>query len=266
MTKKSVLITGATGVLGRRVTELLSNHSHYEVVNFSGDVTCTKNVEDFFSKNECQVVIHLAAKVPIRDVDADRCGALKVNLFGSALVAEIIGQYHPNAHLIHVSSSHVYKPSDYPLTEDHVTEPSSFYGVTKLMSEMAISEICKFNLQPYTILRVFSMWDEGQSNDFLFGSLKERLSTHDAGNIFDLQGADSVRNFSHSADIASSIKVILDKRLLGIFNIGSDQNMTVREFATAISQKSINIRGVGGSNTLVPDITKFKKQSANHET
>ena len=257
---RKILITGAKGALGIQLHKLLLKNSQNDIILFEGDVTSKDDISNFFEKNRnIDVLFHLAAIVPVNKVEKQKLKAIDVNMTGSAFIAQSYAEKNPNGHLIHVSSSHVYKPSPSPLKEKAVLEPSTFYGLTKLLAENAVTSICQFYSLKYSLVRVFSMWDENQPDTFLFGNLKKRLKNHFPEKSFELYGAKSIRNFSHTSEVAVYLVKVLEHKILGPVNVGNKNNMTVAEYAEQLYGEKLKIYSKGKNNHLIPSLQKFFK-------
>jgi len=77
---KIIGITGATGVLGRKLIIKLKN---YNLIIFKGDISIKQNVYSWVNRNNFDAVIHLAAIVSTTKVNKGKNKALKVNYFGT---------------------------------------------------------------------------------------------------------------------------------------------------------------------------------------
>ena len=78
--KISVGITGCSGSLGRSI---LKNNKEYKFNCFKGNIKNLTKVQKWIKSNNFEILIHLAAIVPIKDVNKNRKNALEVNYFGT---------------------------------------------------------------------------------------------------------------------------------------------------------------------------------------
>ena len=67
-------ITGSTGVLGKKLIKSLNNHI---ISKFVGDVSNEKDVEKWIKNSNFDMIIHLAAVVPINLVNKNKIKAKK---------------------------------------------------------------------------------------------------------------------------------------------------------------------------------------------
>lgn len=257
------LVTGATGVLGKRLVRLLKEKLGLEaVLSFEGDITSPQGTNLFLSGlDEISHVIHCASIVSTKSVEENPLRAYQVNSFGTGILMEEIGKHFPNAHTLLVSSSHVYRPSDSPIAEDGATEPINVYGRTKLMAEFIGSDIAAMYAGRVCVARVFSFYAEDQGESFLYASLKRRLESFDYSKEFELKGANNVRDFLSADEVAECLMWLSTSEIEGVINVGSGRGTTISDFARKIASEDLLISKhnfTGTSNKLVADLTRLK--------
>src|SRR3989304_5703263 len=143
---KEVLITGASGSLGtallleakkREASVLAPSHREFDITNYEA---CRK----FASGKTIDVILHTAALTDWNLCHTDIELALRVNTLGTINMARIASEHE--ARLILVSTDAVFKGTikQKGYNEDDTPySPVSFYGVTKLMGEIAASQIAQ---------------------------------------------------------------------------------------------------------------------------
>jgi len=90
MKKKIVCgITGHSGSIGKN---LIRNKKNFKFLYFKKDVTNKKDVETWISKNHFDMMIHLAAIVPIKLVNKNKKRAFDVNVKGTKNLVQSILQ------------------------------------------------------------------------------------------------------------------------------------------------------------------------------
>ena len=127
-------LTGSTGSLGKTI---LKFNKINKINCYKNDILNRSAVFDWIKKNKIDIVIHLAAIVPIKVVNKNKKEAEKVNYIGTknivdACIANKVKWFFFS------STSHVYKQSKNSLNELSATKPYSFYGKTKLKAEKYI--------------------------------------------------------------------------------------------------------------------------------
>lgn len=212
-----------------------SNHWE-DVATFSGDITSEKDISLTLGKiHDLEAVINCAAIVPVGAVEDNPIRAMEVNALGVVQIAEGVANLWPRAHFLHVSSSHVYQPSEHPLSEESPTVPSSLYGATKLAGEQLLQAFCQTKRLNFGIARVFSLYSEDQEGSYLFPSIMRRATQAPAPSPIKLPGWNNVRDFSHANVLSQTICKLATLKTTGLINVGSGIGTSVGEFARQIT-------------------------------
>ena len=150
--KKTVLITGANGLLGQKLIDLYLTKTDKIVVG-SGVGPCRHPLKDHFKyieldiTDEAQVqfklsefhidtVINTAAMTNVDICETDHEGCDKLNISAVRYLVNACNSI--NAHLIHLSTDFIFDGQHGPLTEKEEPNPLSYYGWSKLKGEQEI--------------------------------------------------------------------------------------------------------------------------------
>ena len=138
-----ILLTGASGFLGKIMFRIFSLHSDTVGLSFSQsgqnfrslDLTDSSAVLSLLNDLNPSVVVHSAAWR-----DPDRCeqfpdGARALHVDATALLARWCADH--NACLVYISSDYVFDGSNPPYHEDDPPSPVNVYGATKAAGESA---------------------------------------------------------------------------------------------------------------------------------
>ena len=260
---RKILVTGSTGVVGRRVvSELRRRGVGDRVIEFSGDVSSREAVRDFVAcSGPIGACIHLAAVVPIAAADADPVRTFEVNALGTGCIIDEIGRQSDTPYVLLCSSSHVYAPSIYPLHENAPVQPISTYGRSKLAAEMLATDVATLRNIKFGIARVFSLWAEDQQGSFLYPSLMARFSAAQAGESVRVIGGNSIRDFLHADEVARLIVDLLAREVTGIVNVASGRPTSVLDFALARAPDGVlvNSDDVADPTSIVADTTRLRE-------
>ena len=79
-------LTGSTGSLGKII---LKNYTRFPFSKFKGDIRNKTEISRWIEKNDLDVIIHLAAVVPIKEVNKDKKKAWQVNYLGTKNLIDI---------------------------------------------------------------------------------------------------------------------------------------------------------------------------------
>lgn len=177
MTTKNILITGGAGFIGSHLAERCLKEGHEvtivdnlitgsvdnipQGVNFLNfDISCKEDYKNF--PVNCDIVFHLAAQSSGEVSNDEPLLDFKINALGTFLILDWCRQFK-NLRFIYSSSMAVYgNPVKLPVREESMTNPLSFYGISKLTGEHYVLKFSQFGIVP-TIFRLFSVYGPGQN-------------------------------------------------------------------------------------------------------
>jgi nucleoside-diphosphate-sugar epimerase len=254
-----IFVTGSTGILGRHVCRFLKvYHPSAEIMHNRADITDKKSVrEQISSSGTLDLVIHLAAIVPVSEVKANPAKAYEVNVGGTVNLIDAISRQKPK--FVYCSSGHVYASSGEPIDEDAPSKPVSLYGRTKWIGELAAIDICDAHEIPLCIPRVFSIHDPAQTGSFLRPNIEKRLASEDLSTPFELFGALSLRDILTAEEAARRLVLVALSDAIGPVNIGSGHGTLIKEFAQSLSPSPLKIKPMGEPDMLVANICRLEK-------
>jgi len=236
---KRILITGASGFVGRHLAEELGRDGA-EVVTldarekYSVDVRDWQGVRAFESKlGKLDLVYHLAALMFVPYSFESPRETYEVNVLGTLNVLELCRAH--NVEKVVFASSYVYGHPEYlPVDEEHPLNPTSPYARSKVMGE----GLCRAYYEDYglkcIILRPFNIYGEGQSDSFLIPSILKQLVS---GEI-ELMDPEPRRDFLYISDTIEAYMKAgqYADSAFEIFNIGSGVSYSVDSIASRIME------------------------------
>jgi len=244
----TILVTGASGLLGSRVVPLLSRNvpdcriiavtrskeyvshdSRVEVVR--GDLR-DKQLWTRLS-NTITNVIHLAAIIPWRAEQKQQASVVTDNLLPIANMIEY-SQYWPRLQqVIYSSSVSVYGQTTEWLNECSPTQPASLYGAAKLCGEDLLCCMKVKGVRTVS-LRFSSLYGRGQYEGTVLPIMVKRARQRQDLLIF----GDGTRtqDFLHCEDAAHAILVALQQDASGVYNIGTGTPITMIALAQTVSR------------------------------
>jgi dTDP-4-dehydrorhamnose reductase len=141
---KNVLLTGASGTLGKHIYEsglfgkiLAPTHAELDITNLS-------SVKKFFEKNDFNIIIHCAAIARMRECENNPELAITTNTIGTANLVMASIESKKKIRFIHISTDGVYESTNGNYTEDGPAIPYNNYGWTKLGAETAVNTLENF--------------------------------------------------------------------------------------------------------------------------
>jgi UDP-glucose 4-epimerase len=128
-----------------------------------------------------------------------------------------------------------------PIPEDHVLEPLSPYGATKIAGESLVNSYKNCGkIKNAVILRFFNVYGEGQSNEYagVITNFADRLSTGlppviygDGRQTRDFVSVDDVTNILITATVQAE-----QTGLSSTFNVGTGSPVSINELAKKMSR------------------------------
>lgn len=240
---KRVLICGANGLLGQKVSLILSGNTVYEVLNTSRnrtfvldnhlfdytqlDITQKGDVKSLVSSFQPSVIINAAAATDVDWCESHREEAWKTNVLAVENLVESARKV--NAKLIHVSTDYVFDGKHGPYAEDAQPKPLSYYGKAKLAGENSV----RAGGISHAIVRTIVVYGTGigvRDNFALWAihNLRIGKQIHCAD--------DQVSNPTHVSDLADGIVRIFELDRGGIFHICGRERLSRYDFALRIAE------------------------------
>ena len=249
-----VLVTGATGFVGRAVVQELQAAGH-SVVGFarrSQPASCpllTGDILDLASLERAvegvDAVCHLAALTLVRESFEQPARYFRVNVTGTLNLLDALDKEARRSsrklRLVFASTCAVYgTPERQPITEAQIPVPGSPYGASKLAAETAIGYQAALGAIGAVTLRTFNVAGASDGHgDPDTSRIIPRALLVAAGQVARLDvngGGSAIREFTHVCDLACAYAVALDAARPGeqrIYNVGSGVGASVREVIDA---------------------------------
>ncbi|MFZ0666094.1 MAG: dTDP-4-dehydrorhamnose reductase [Acidimicrobiales bacterium] len=241
MTRRRVLVTGASGQLGHDLVAALSgevpdgglyadprtgrlgDRPVADVVAAPRDVLDVSKREEVLeavSALRPEVVIHAGAFTNVDGCELDPERAFAVNAFGTRNLAEACNRYH--SHLIVMSTDYVFDGTGTrPYVEWDATNPLSAYGRSKLGGEKEAGPDA-------TIIR--TSWVSGAHGKNMVRTVLELAKGEGTLRFVD----DQRGRPTFTADLAGAVLMVADSRLPGIFHLTNDGEATWYELVRTV--------------------------------
>ncbi len=254
---KRVLVTGADGFIGSRLTEILVKKgyqvkalSQYNSFNDWGwleDVDCKDKIEiltgDIRDPHYCKhimrgtdIVFHLAALIAIPYSYVAPDSYVDTNIKGTLNICQAAKE-NGNIRVIHTSTSEVYGTAQYvPIDENHPMQAQSPYSATKIAADaMAMSFYNAFEL-PVTIARPFNTYGPRQSARAVIPTIITQI----ANGVAEIKLGDvtPTRDFNYVDDTCRGFIALAkcDKSIGQTVNIGSNFEISIGDTLNIIKE------------------------------
>lgn len=259
-----ILVTGANGLLGQKLVELISTKNDFLIATaksklvidlprgeyHSLDITNRNQVESVVQASKPDVIINTAAMTQVDqcETEQDKCWLNNV----TAVENLVHACEQTKTHLVQVSTDFIFDGTNGPLDETAKPNPISFYGKSKLAAEVAVQ---KSNTD-WAILRTVLVYgvtnDMSRSNIVLW--VKKSLEEGKTINVVN----DQWRTPTLAEDLAQGCYLAATKKMKGIYNISGDEMMTPYDIAI----KTADFFGLDKSLIKQTDSTQFKQPAA----
>lgn len=246
-----ILVTGATGFLGRFLCPFLEKKGHQVTAlsSRSCDLTQEKSLEEVTHGEKFDQIFHLAAWTQAGDFCLKHPGEQWIiNQKINTHVLDWWQKEQRNATLIAMGTSCSYSP-EFPLKEEYYLqgepiESLFYYAMTKRMLFSGLKALHKQYGMRYFCFVPSTLYGEGYHTDgrqmhFIFDLIRKILRGKEKGEKVVLWGdGHQRREIIHVKDFLNAMDVCMQKGENALFNIGSGEEHSIRSFAQAICQET----------------------------
>lgn len=250
MNKLKILVTGANGLIGSHVVNLLwekefnvyglyrkfpSNKMEHHIIN--GDLLLDETIKKL-KKLNFDVVVHCAAEVPNHFNNSKEI-AMR-NRYMDDNILELCKE--KNCKLIYMSSTSVYGfiNGESLVTESFQTNPIGDYSIEKLVTEDKLTRLLPKNS---IIFRINAPYGVNQTtNTVLKIFISKALSGED---LFYFGNGGRKQDFTSVYDIALAVYRAILHEEYGIFNIASGNPISMKDLANLV------VKSVPGTNSKI---------------
>jgi UDP-glucose 4-epimerase len=295
----AILVTGGAGYIGSHCCRALTTAGYHPVVydNFStghrsfvtgslvtGDVLDKAALAGAFARHDIVAVMHFAASSLVGESVIDPQKYYVNNVAGTLSLLDAMREAGCSR-LVFSSTGAVYGNADSKaLPENYPCAPINPYGASKWMIERILADYrSAYGLGSFC-LRYFNASGADTSGDV--GELRENethliprammaLQGHVRdfavfGDDYDTPDGTAIRDYIHVTDLAAAhvlaLKLLMQGRSGGSFNLGTGKGLSVREILTAIAAETgrevphvVKPRRSGDPTYLVADPTAARE-------
>lgn len=262
-----ILVTGANGLVGSHFIENYSTKGKDNTIILSPtkeelDITDEKSVENFFKLHTPNAVIHFAAFTDVSKAETQQdnknAPCWTVNVEGTANLIRACG-YQP--YFIYISTDVVFsgrKEAPGPYGEDHEPEENpnllSWYGWTKREAEKLVVN----NLKNAAVLRIANPVRAKYRDKLDY--VRKILKLYDTDKLYPMF-IDQYLTLTYINEVTETLKVLLEKRLPGVFHVSSVNVFTPFKLANLLIEKARGVRGavkpISVENFLKDNLSRY---------
>jgi UDP-glucose 4-epimerase len=237
----NVLVTGANGLLGQEVCNVL-HENNMNVIGLSRrKITTTVSwhsisnidlathvVTDILKEHKIDIIVHCAAQIPTAQVSMEEC-VLMNDLIDKNLLQSIL-DYNKNCKLIFISSCSVYGAVfEKTISEDSILNPANIYSEQKLFSEKLFVE----NLSYTSVFRINAPYSKYATHRNVLRIFLDK-ALHGEPVILNGEGGRR-QDFIHASDVGRAIvKLIELEKWNNLYNVACGSSISMKELAKLI--------------------------------
>lgn len=296
-----VLVLGGAGYIGSHTVKALCEENidvvvadnlvtgHIEAVDsrakfYKGDIRDFNFLDDLFSKEKIDAVIHFAAYSLVGESVTDPLKYYDNNLCGTKVLLESMVKNNVDKIVFSSTAATYGEPENIPILESDRTEPTNPYGETKLSMEKMFKWTANAHGLRFVSLRYFNACGADESGKIgeahnpethlipiilqVPNGQREFVSIF--GNDYPTKDGTCIRDYIHVTDLAQAhilaVKYLMNGGNSDIFNLGNGVGFSVREVietARKVTGHPIPVKDVerraGDPAQLIASSEKAKK-------
>ena len=231
-------------MLGQKLVKLFMKKAGYEIhalsrgpnrianqkgyLYYDVDLLDKKALTNILTQISPDVIIHTAA---MTNVDACELHQEECDRMNIEVVANILEYCHTkDVYLVHLSTDFIFDGKKGTIyMEEDIADPVNYYGLSKWKSELMIRE----SNVPHAILRTILVYGlvDGNDRSNIVLWVKNSLENKKEINVV----TDQLRMPTYAEDLAEACWLAVEKEARGVFNVSSNQLMSIYEIALAVA-------------------------------
>ena len=221
-----IAITGADGLIGSRIIELLNNKFQFIPLPSSlMDITNKDQVYQVLKETNFDLFLHLAAYTNVAQAEIDKDVCFKINVEGTKNVFQAVS--FKKKKFIYISTDFVFDGKNPPYFEDSTTNPPGVYAQSKYEGEKIIKNNGMIVRISYPYRASFE-----KKRDF-FRTFKTYLEQKKPLSMI----TNSLMTPTFIDDIAFGLKYLIENYSPEIFHLVGSQAISPYQAATMIADK-----------------------------
>ena len=255
-----ILVTGGAGFIGSHIADFFCDQGHevFVIDDLSSGSLDNLNKKAKFIKLDIRskemnktivgfkpdVIIHAAAQMSVTESMKNPYFDADVNVLGLVNILQAIKENELNPYFIFISTGGAMygDQAQCPASEDHPIQSTSFYGLSKRVSEMYLELWNKSYKLNYSVTRLSNIYGPRQNPHGEAGVVAIFCNLLLAGNAPRIFGnGEQTRDYLFVGDVVQAIAKLSKEKINGIFNIGTARETSVNNLLKEITE-AINIK------------------------
>tara|TARA_B100000029_G_scaffold182591_1_gene180203 strand:+ start:8273 stop:9223 length:951 start_codon:yes stop_codon:yes gene_type:complete len=250
LNKKTILLTGAKGMLGGSFEDIIRRESpDCKLISTSTeqmDITDEEQVLSY-ANTHIDIIIHCAAKVDAEFCENNPQESSKRIVKGTNNIIKLSSK--TNAKIFYPQSFLIFDGRSLPITEKTVPVPLCRYGKDKLLAEENILKKCSNSL----IVRMGGFFGGYNRDKNFVGKIVPYLSKLIESGEKEISVGDRIWQPTYTYDLAYNSLILLSNDKNGIYNMASHgqasfYDLTIKIASLLEIENKINIRKIPSSN------------------
>lgn len=234
-----VLVTGANGLLGQELVELLLKENYEVIATSKGpsrlrmpagtnvvyqdfDITDGMASQIVLNKYKPDIIIHAAAMTQVDECELNKIDCYNINVTATRFLIEAAKEI--GATFLYVSTDFIFDGLSGPYKEDDEPKPLNYYGSTKLSAE---TEVMESGLHWSIVRTVLVIGNSQSTRSNIISWVKDKLNKGEKIKVVD----DQFRTPTFTEDLAKGILLVIKKNAKGIFHISGKDLLTPYQIA-----------------------------------
>lgn len=246
----TVLITGASGFVGRHLVHLLRDITGWNLIGLQAhhgshlpgvrQLVCDLRDADLtqrvIERHRPDIIFHLAAQAYVPKAVANPGDTIVNNAVSQVNVLESCRACGIDPVILVVSSAEVYgevSPENIPIAESQPFQPRNPYAVSKVTQDMlGLQYHLSYGMKVVRV-RPFNHIGPGQNDRFVVSSLARQIAEIEFGvadPVLLVGNLDAVRDFLDVRDVVKAYVAVATEKFAGdVFNVASGIGVTISE-------------------------------------
>lgn len=257
---KKILITGASGLLGKAVLRRLKDKKEYQIYAVT---TRAERLADYPYVNvvECNLEVEEQRKEMLNAIRPDilihmawnqanegfRMSVTNLQWLDISMSLLLLFEQNGGSKFMFAGSSSEYDGTEGVFTEETDITPASLYGLCKKTFNEFALEYCRVRNMEYIGMRLFTIY--GPEDEHSFGAIPSAFRALKNNEKLVCNSPNTTRDYIYADDAANVAIQLMEHSFAGIINVASGKARSMREVFEHIGQVMDKTQNVEMSKT-----------------